>query len=171
MKKLLFTALLTLMIAPGLLAGDGKFFRFEMTETESNGTPTEIKVRVPLSIVGAMTSQIEEAFEQVDFEGQELNIKELWAEVRAAGDNDFIEIDKEGAHIKVSTEGDFLLVSVEENESDQTINVKVPLSLGDLLFAEGGPDVDGILEELSNFTDVELFTIESEKVNAKAWIE
>jgi len=171
MRKSLFTAFLTLTLAPGLFAGEGKFFRFEMTETESNGTPTEVKVRIPLSIVGAMSSQIEEAFEQANFEVQEMDVREIWAEVREAGDNEFVEINQDGAHIKVSTEGEFLLVSVEENENDQTINIKVPLSLGDLIFAEEGPDVEALLEELSNFTDVELFSIESEKVNAKAWIE
>ena len=170
MKKLLYTAVIALIFVPATLAATpGKFLRFEMTETESGASPTEVNVRIPLSLLNVFSDQIDEAISEVELENEGLDLRIIWEEIRAAGPNEYVEINQEGTHLKISTTETH--VQIEATEDDREITASFPLALGDLIFQYGDQETTDLIAALSEFTDQDLFTIDGDGIQARAWIE
>lgn len=170
MRKTLTIALMALMITPAALAQEA-FLRFEMISYESGESPTEVKLRIPLSLISAMSSQIEEAISEVEMEHDNIDLRVLWAEIRAAGPNDYVEINSEDTKLKISTTETHVRIVASDDELQQ-VTAEIPLALGDLLF--GSPDdisVEELIATLSTFTDQPLLTVEGDRIEASAWIE
>ncbi|MDJ0840543.1 MAG: hypothetical protein QNK37_28800 [Acidobacteriota bacterium] len=169
MKKLIATALTALLFMPATLAGENKFLRFELTDY-STATPTEVKVRIPLSLLAAFSEKFDEAISEVEFDDRDIDFKEIWKEVRAAGPNEYVEVNTEETKLKISTTETHVNVKAT-GENGETVTASVPLELGDLLFGYGDRTADDLIEALGNFTDQDLLTVEGEKMEARAWIE
>ena len=170
MKKLFVTAIATLMFLPTLTAAEaGKFLRFELVET-SKETPTEVKIRIPLTLLGAFTDKIDEAIAEVELEDQDIDFKAVWEEVRNAGPNEFVEVTSDDTHLKVSTTETHVVVDAT-GDNGETVSASIPLALGDLIFSYGEMSSADLLNELAQMTGQELLSVKGDTVNATAWIE
>ncbi len=172
MKRALLTALIAGLAAQlAFASGPAKVFRMELVETKSGEEPTEVKLRVPLSLVRAMAPKLQEALNDADFEAKGINFREVWQEVRDAGPNHYVEVKHEDGTFNVSTTETHLLIEADE-ENEGKVNIKVPLALGDLLFNLEQPiDVEEALDALSNMEGQDLIVITGDHINMRAWIE
>ena len=172
MRKLLVTVLTALFATPILLAGDGagKFLRFEMIEYKTDGEPTEIRVRIPLSMIAAFRGPIDEALAEIDFDGHEIDFRDVWEKVRETGDNEYADIRQDDAEIKVATEGEYVIVKVHQKKGGQKITAKIPMALGDLLFGSRA-STEELIEALADFDGEDLFTMEGDNMEMRAWID
>jgi hypothetical protein len=169
MKRLLIAATAALMIAPVTLAQANTFIRFEMIQYEMDAEPTEVKLRIPLSLVAAFGTQIDEAISQVEMESQEIDFRAIWAEVRAAGPNEYVTVNSEDTQLQIATTDYHVTVDATDDKGHM-VKAKIPLALGDLLF--GSPmDTQTLIDTLATFTDQDLLTVEGDRIEARAWIE
>ncbi|MDJ0838083.1 MAG: hypothetical protein QNK37_16325 [Acidobacteriota bacterium] len=170
MKKVFVAALTALFFLPTLTAAEAaKFLRFEMVET-SNETPTEVKLRIPLSLLAAFTEKIDEAVAEVELNDQDIDFKAVWDEVRAAGPNEYLEINSEDTYLKVTTTETHVKVDAT-GDNGEAVTASFPLALGDLLFSYGDLSSGDLLNELAQMTGQDLLTLEGDTVSARAWVE
>lgn len=173
MKKVL-----TVMFAVATLftsiavAGDQKMLHvaFEIVETGQDA-PAEINVNLPLTMISSMVPNIQQALDEAELQEHNINIRELWLEVRDAGPNEFVKIKNAEANVTVKTTDTKLIVHVDAEEAEN-LTVEIPLSLGDLLFDRdmANVNVEEIIQELSNFSG-DLVVVSGAKVNGRVWID
>jgi hypothetical protein len=119
MKKSIIAATVALMIAPTALAGSA-FIRFEMIEYKNDEAPTEVKMRIPLSLFSALSGQINEAISEVELENEDFDLRAIWAEVRAAGPNEYVTVNSEDARIRIATTETHVEIQATDEEGHVT---------------------------------------------------
>ncbi len=147
-----------------------KFFRLELVEYSSE-EPTEVKLRIPFTMVSALRPTLQDALDDVHLGDEDIDLRAIWEEVKAVGPHDFLEVKSKDGDFKVSTTQTHLVILAEETD-EGAVTIRFPLSLGELLLgARENVDVDLLLEELAKFTDEDLMTIEGDRMELRAWIE
>ena len=169
MKRFLVAVVAALTIAPVALAQSNTFIRFEMIQYETDGEPTEVKLRIPLSLVAAFGTQIDEAISEVEMESHDIDFRAIWAEVRAAGPNEYVTVNSDDTQLRIATTDTHVRVNATDDDG-HTVNAKIPLALGDLLFGND-LDAESLVATLATFTDQDLLTVEGDRMEARAWIE
>jgi len=133
-----------------------------------------VNISFPVSLLKSFEPQIEKVLQDIKINGnEEINFIELWQAVKDAGATEFVEINSEDADIKVSTTATHLLVNVNEKKEGHTIDVSLPLALGDALFTSGDFDYEQAIEALMS-VEGDLVTITSDDPNGpqgRVWIE
>lgn len=133
---------------------------------------SEVSMSLPLNMLGSFEPQIREAFSAIEDQNSGVNFFELWAAVRDAGPNEYLEVNQEDTKIKVSTTETHLLCDVEGVEDLGKVKIKIPLVLGDALL--GDPenfDYEYAINVLNNLAGQDLVYIESEEIDGRVWIE
>ena len=170
MRKTLITTALALILVPAALAQENTFLRFEMVAYETDEAPTEVKLRIPLSLIAAFDTQIDEAIEEVRMHNENLDLRAIWAEVRAAGPNEYVYVNSEDTKLNISTTETHVRILATDDENRE-ITALIPLALGDLLFGSDQSNAQELIAVLATFTDQDLLTIEGDGIDARAWIE
>jgi len=173
MKKSILSLMTLLFLAAYSMAGEGKLIRVTIQE-QSGEVPNDIKLNLPLSMLKSLSPQIqqaiEEALENGEVDGHRIDFRSIWNEVRAAGPNDYVEVNGENGHIKVRTTDTHLEIHVTENDGNQ-LTARVPLALGDAIFdTEAFANFDDLYELLANFQG-DLLTVVGDEVNVRVWVE
>lgn len=170
-QKTMVSALMTLFAATFVFASNPpKFFRLEIVEY-TNEEPTEVKLRIPFSMVEALRPALQKALQDIEFGDQNLDLRAIWEELKATGPHDYLEVKGKDGNFKISTTETHLVIQADETKEGK-VEIRFPLSLGELLLgAREDLDVDSILEELANFTQEDLMTIEGDRMELRAWIE
>ena len=170
-KAFIFTALFAMLTAPLALAGEGKLLCFDLVSYEEE-TPTEIKLRLPLSLLKSFTPAVQNALDQVQMEHKQVDLREIWREVRATGPNNYVEINQDHTKVLVATSETHLKIRFS-SKKEGDITAEIPLEVGDILFAaEGEADVEALIEALTELSDQgDLLTIEGAQVEGRAWIQ
>ena len=151
----------TLMAAQVFAASP--MIKFELVDNTGD-TPTEVKLSFPIGIVEAMRPAFEDAVNEIDVDGHDIDFRAIWEEVRNAGPNEYVDVTTEEANVRVATTDTQLVIDVEglDGEEVQNVKVTVPLSLGDFLFGGEVVDFDGIIDELASMQGQTLVTIEGD---------
>jgi hypothetical protein len=69
------------------------------------------------------------------------DMRRMWAELKASGDVDLVTVEEKDQTVKVARKGDLVLVKVDR-EGKEEVNVEVPVSLVDALFASEGEELN-----------------------------
>ena len=166
MKKTLIT-LITLIAASFAMANE-PMLHVEFTENSSGGEPTQIKVNLPLNMLSAMGDQFQSTLDEIDLDGQEINLREIWNEVKNAGPNEYVNIQSDEGTVSVSTNGTEITINVEED--DQQIQVVIPYAVAEALLGGDEPNLEELIEALSQI-EGDLLTITGTDVNGRIWID
>ncbi len=122
---------------------------------------------VPQKVVGKITEQLEKN------EIEMADIREMWAQLRQAGDAELVSVDDEDQTVRIVREGDRIRVRVQSKQEDgERVSVDVPVSMVDALFSGEGEELNlpaAILELESVRGDVVNVTDKSNTV--RVWID
>ena len=143
---------------------------------------SNMNLNLPLAAVTAMLALAPETIVQ---DGQlqlggstELpvaEIRDMWRELRGAGDVEFVTIQHEGQDVRIAREGDTILVNVSDSDGDaddEGVRVEIPVSVVDALLAGDGDSLNirAAVDELSTLRGELVRVIESDN-NIRVWID
>ena len=129
----------------------------------------DIKVQVPIAMLEAFRPAITDALSQASLENHEIDFRALWQEMKAAGPNEYVNINNGDGQITVSTTQTHLVVNGDQD--DQQFHVQVPLSLGDALFSGEQVDFDALLATLSQLEGQDLINVNSSEAKIRVWVQ
>jgi len=148
---------------------------------EENGSRGEkVSVNVPLELVERMLPLIsvdELQHGKLDLEDdlKGIDLRELAAALREAPDADFVTVESDDENVRVSKEGEFLVVRIQEKgaHSDERVRVRMPLAVVDALFGGEPHELDllAALEALGEYSDDALVDVESDDGFVRVWID
>ena len=141
---------------------------------------TNMNLNLPLAAVTAMLALAPETLVQ---NGQlqlgnstELPvaaIRDMWRELRAAGDVEFVTIQHEDQDVRIAREGDIILVNVTDRDGsgDDAVRVEIPVLVVDALLSGDGDtlNIRAAVDELSTLRGELVRVIESDN-NIRVWI-
>ncbi len=164
MMALIFSSLMALASDPKMLHVDIR------VQEEEGGEPISVQLNFPLSMIQTMAPNINEALQNVEAENKDVDLRAIWRDVRAAGPNEFVNVNKADTHIRVSTTETQVMIDID-SVSEGTIKVTMPLALGDLILGSNpNVTVEQVLASLENWQG-DLVTISGDKVNGHVWID
>ena len=148
---------------------------------EDNGARGErVSVNVPLELIGRMLplisiDELQHGKLDLDDELEGIDLRELAAALRDAPDADFVTVESEEENVRVSKEGEFLIVRVQEHgrNSDENVRIRMPLAVVDALFGGETNELDLVaaLEALGDYSDGALVDVESDDGYVRVWID
>ncbi len=148
---------------------------------EDNGPRGErVSVNVPLELIGRMLPLIsidELQYGKLDLEDEleGIDLRGLAAALRDAPDADFLTVESDDENVRVSKEGDFLVVRVEEQgrSSDEKVRIRMPLAVVDALVGGETHELDLVaaLEALGEYSDGALVDVQSDDGHIRVWID
>jgi len=139
----------------------------------------QVTVNLPLSLIEKALPMIPaEALEhgRIHFdEGDEITIadlREMWNEIRSQPDFTIARVESQDEHVRVAKEGEYLVVRVEEDESEN-VNVRVPMAVVDALFSGPGEQLNlrAALEALAAHGEGELVTVTDNEESVRVWVD
>ncbi len=143
---------------------------------------TNMNLNLPLAAVTAMLALAPETLVQ---DGQlqlgnstEVSvaaIRDMWRELRVAGDVEFVTIQQDDQDVRIAREGDIILVNVTNrsgNGDDETVRVEIPVAVVDALLSGEGDtlNIRAAVDELSTLRGELVRVIESDN-NIRVWID
>ena len=168
MKKLMIATFASLF-SLALIAGETHFLRIEINETKEEGS--HVNVRLPLNLINAFEETVRDAIEEVDFEGHEINVRQIWETLKEAGPTDFIEINDAKGSVRVSTTGSQILISADGEYRDK-VSMTIPYELCDAKKKKKeNLDFNRIVAILESMAGRDLVMVNSEDATVRIWIE
>ena len=117
-------------------------------EVNGEGNDAEqVNINLPLSLVEvAVDVAPDEALEKasVHLDHHDLSIgdlRRLWQEFRAAGEEEFVTVEKEGERVHISRRGEHIIIEVDQTKDGtgtEEVHVEVPVVVVDALLSGEG---------------------------------
>ena len=144
----------------------------------------KVSVNLPLSLVEAAIPMISDAhFDQADFRLDDIHwghgnrisitdLRHLWQELESSPDMTFITVEDDDETVKVSKANGYLLINAEEHD-DESVEVRIPLSVVDALLSGDGEtlDIRAAIEALAAHGEGELVGISESDEEVRVWID
>jgi len=179
LQRVAILLLLGLLVVSTAGAAD-KWLHVRVEEGDHDGE--RVHVNVPLSLVERMLPLItvDELSEgklilaELDGELHGIDLRELAAALADAPDADFVTVESDDEKVRVSKEGEYLIVGVEDRDkrSSEKVRVRIPLAVVDALVGDepGELDLVAALRRLGEFEDT-LIDIQSDGESVRVWID
>ena len=179
MKKTIIAVALAALVAGGagvLGATDNDLWLHVKVEEDND---TKVTVNLPMSVVGkALPMLPQEHFKagHMHLDDMEISIaemRELWQEVQNTPDVTFVTVEDGDETVKVWKEGGYLMVSVDEGERGENVEVRVPARVVDALLSGDGEELNlvGALEALVDEGEGQLVTVTGANENVRVWVD
>ncbi len=181
-KKTILT-LMTLMLATTIAsAGDDAKWLHVAVDSED---AEHVRVNLPLTLVSAILPLIEEeqfSHGRILLDGEEFDRADVVAMLQAvskAEDGEYVTVDDQDDHVRISKKGDSILVRVEErdrrsNEIETRVNVTIPVAVLDAL-ASGDKDELDVMAALEVLADQpmegDLVTVNDDESTVRIWVD
>ena len=178
MRTWIAVSLLAVLFSLSSSAASDKWLHVRV---ENNGPRGErVNVNLPLDLIERMlplisVDDLRGGKLELDDELGGIDLRELAVALRDAPDADFVTVQSDDQNVRVSKEGDYLLIRVEERgrNSSEKVRVRLPLAVVDALVG-GNPhelDLVAALHALSEYADETLVDIESDDGSVRVWID
>ncbi len=146
----------------------------------SGDSGANVNLDLPLAAVTAMLALAPETIVQDgqlqlgDSEVSVSAIREMWRELRAAGDVEFVTIQQDDQDVRIARQGDMILVNVTDRDGngDEEVRVEIPVPVVDALLSGDGDtlNIRAAADELSMLRGELVRVIESDN-NIRVWID
>ena len=181
MKRLLLAALALLVAMP--LFAQTPWIHVEVDETGEDDT--RIRVNLPLSVVQValeaapdkIISDGELHLRHVDKDLDIESLRKMWAELREAGDAEFVTVEEENETIRVRREGGFIRIEIEDrgeraDGEPEQVHVDIPVTVVDALFSGDGEtlNIKDALAELSKERG-DIVRVDNGETQVRIWID
>ena len=149
---------------------------------ESGDETTKVNVNLPLSVVRVavqaapdhIISEGKLHLHHVDDDIDVETLRKMWAELREAGDAEFVTVEEDDETIRVRREGELILIDINEHDEDEPerIRVEVPVRVVDALFSGEGEtlNIDEAFEELSKERG-DIVNVDDGETKVRVWID
>ncbi len=179
MKLRGFGMAVVVALAPmALAAGEPRFLHVQVTETGKK--EAKVNVNLPLSLLDiAFDMAPEEALKdgRVKLGKGDVDVAKLrrvWAELKTAGDTEFVTVEEKDESVRVERKGARVLVRVSDRKSaTPKVQVDVPLGVVDALLAGEGDSLDlrAALAELKRTQNGEFINVNEGDSRVRVWID
>ncbi len=178
MRKL---ALMTLTVAlcAVMAASAGAASDLWLHVRVDEGDGARVSVNLPLSMVEKALPMIPEehldhgriVFDDWHVSMQEL--RELWQQVKDSPDMTFVTVEEDDERVRVWKEGDYLLVSVREDEDTTKVDVRLPSVVVDALLSGEGTEMNlhAAVEALVAHGEGQLVTVTDDEDHVRVWVD
>ena len=98
------------------------------------------------------------------------DIRQMWQELRNAGDTEFVTAQQGDQMVRVARVGERIIVRIEED--DRTVRADLPVAVVDALLSGDGEtlNITAALEELSTLRG-DIINVTEEKRQIRVWID
>lgn len=171
--------ILSTAVLPAQQAGEasesGQWIHVRVDEADG----AEVSLNLPISMMDVALRMAErEGFDEEDLEldrHSEIRIqdlREMWREMRDAGDAEFVNVKDDGEHVRIYRQGERVHVHVDE-DGKQKVRVDLPASIVDaLLGTEGGRlQLRAAARELGRSGQQEVVRIDDEGTRVRIWVD
>lgn len=141
---------------------------------------TKVNVNLPLSLVEvALEAVSHEHFSRghVHLEHTDVTVQELrqmWQELRQAGDAEYVEIEDGDERVRVFREGETVFIHVDDvEEAEEKVRVEVPFRIVDVLLEGEGNELNiaGAIREVSSSMRGDIVTVNDGRTRVRVWID
>lgn len=179
------TALVAVMVAAGAAAGssargaapDSGRHAWLHVRVEEPGKSSKVHVNLPMTVVEAALKAAPETIAShgkihLGPTGRHMTVAELrevWKELRAAGDMDMVTVEEQDGRVTVAKRGDMVQVRVDKGEQ---VRVDVPVAVVDALLATPGDElnIQAGLAELRKMRG-EIVSVRDKDTTVRVWID
>jgi len=183
MQRTLLVAALTLVAASPIFA-QTPWIHVAVDEPGDAGgeTATKVNVNLPLSVVRiAMEAAPQDVISEgkihlkhVDKDIDIESLREMWSELKVAGDAEFVTVEEDDETVRVRREGDLILIDIDERDDNhpQRVRVEVPVRVVDALLSGEGETLDfgRAFDELSKERG-DIVNVDDGETNVRVWID
>ncbi len=175
MKPVLLAALALVAAMP--LFAQTPWIHIAVDETGEDNT--RVRINLPLSVVQValeaapdkIISDGELHLRHVDKDLDIESLRKMWAELREAGDAEFVTVEEENETISVRREGDFIRIDIADSKPEQ-VHVHIPVAVVDALFSGDGEtlNIKDALSELSKERG-DIVRVDDGETKVRIWID
>jgi len=139
----------------------------------------KVSVNLPLSVVRVALSIARDKIsdgEHFKIDGHDhisiAEMKTLWRELRDTAEGELVRVESEDDNVRVSRQGELMVVHVDSKERSEEVAVEVPLSLVDALLAPEGDDLDveAAVQHLESVRG-DIVRVKGDDSNVRIWID
>ena len=146
---------------------------------EAGQKEAKVKVNLPISLARtalrmAPDDVMDDGHLRINHNDLSVNdLRDMWKEVRKAGDAEFVTVQEKDSTVKISRKGEKLFVNVDDHTNQDQVRVEVPVSLVDALLAGNGDtlNVDAAVAELERMGPGEVCHVVDGEDSVRIWIE
>ena len=186
-RKLLSLAIgaaMLLAVGATAQAQDAGWIHVRVTEDEG----ASVNVNLPMSLISvAMELAQKHVFDgDMDF-GDEFDghvrfghgndfevedIRRMWAELRDAGDADYVQVQDGDENVNIYRRGDTVYIEVDEDAEDK-VRLQIPFSVVDVLLDGEGAELNlvGALNEMARSNNGEIIQVNDGDTTVRIWID
>ena len=180
MKRLLFHASLWLLLPNmcglALAQSRGPWLHLEVKENKTE--PVLVKVNLPVSLVDVALDVVKEEnlrHGRIKLEHTEITVadmKQIWNELKKAGNAEFVTVEKMDETVRISREGEFVLVKVTENQEPK-VDLKIPVSVVDALLEGPGDELNlkAAVAAMQQKQVGDILTVNANNTRVRLWID
>jgi hypothetical protein len=146
---------------------------------EKNDDPGTIKVNVPVTMVDVVLNMVKDKnlkeghfkLDHTDFSVAEM--RQLWNELKNAGNAEFVTVEKKDETIRISRQGNFVLIKVSENKKAENVNIKMPVGVVDALLSGSGEELNlkAALSAMKEKNVGDILTVNESNTQVRLWID
>jgi hypothetical protein len=164
----------------GLALAQNKTPWLHLEVQEKKNDPGLVKVNLPLSMVDSALNIVKDE----KFKGGRLkldtkdirvaDLKQLWDELKKAGDAEFVSVEKKNETVHVSRQGDLLLVNIAESGKKKTkVDLKIPVAVVEALLQGPGDELNikAALDAMRDRNVGEVLTVNDDHSHVRLWID
>ena len=163
-------------LAAPVWAQTSSWLHIQVTDRGEEGS--KVNVNLPLSLAKVALGMAPKKF--TDKAVEKLNehdisitdIRTLWAELKNAGDAEFVTVEEADETVRVAREGDWLRVRVDKNGEDgEHVKVDIPIAVVDALLSGDGESFNllAAITELEGSTG-DIVRVEDGEQTVRVWI-
>jgi len=169
---------MTILFSLPLLAQQKKDPWLHVEVNESKDDPETVKVNLPFSMVDVALKIVQDKklnggkFRLNSTELSVPDLKKMWIEFKKAGNADFVTVEKKTENVKISREGNYLLIKVSENKQ-QKVDLRVPVDVVDALLAAPGDELDikAALVAMQQKGNSEILSVNDKDTKIRIWVD
>ncbi len=178
MKPVLLAALALVAAMP--LFAQTPWIHIAVDETGEDNT--RVNINLPLSVVQiALTAAPEKIISHGELHLRHVNkdvdiesLRKMWAELREAGEAEFVTIEEEDETIRVRREGDFIRIDIDgrADGDPEEVHIDIPVTVVDALFSGDGEtlNIEDALSELSKQRG-DIVRVDDGETKVRIWID
>jgi len=178
--------LATLLLVPGALANAQEPTKQKTpwihVQVNAEGDDAEkVNINLPLSLVEvavdvAPDEALQEAHVQLDRHGLSISdLRRLWQEFRAAGEEEFVTVEKQGERVNILRRGEHIVIEVDqtgEETGKKEVRVEVPVAVVDALLS-GEEEQFDLREAVAQLKDQrgDIVRVDDGKRHVRIWVD
>lgn len=177
-RRSLLALLAVGLLAPAALASpDRLWLHVQVKDHEEDGD--HVRINVPLSLAETVLPMIEgddEHHPNFHFGHHNMDVddlRDLWKEVKASGDNEFVTVESKDEKIRVTRQGKYIMVFADAADDEETVEIKMPLTVVDALLSGHDDELnfEAAIDALQKHGPSELVSVQGGDESVRIWVD